>query len=67
MRREHTVGSRFIAAIQSRRAGVWFTQLQDRKEALAHLRRKAARKMARPHFLDLQDINNGFLRTIKLS
>lgn len=40
MRRAHTVGSCFMAAIQSRSAGVWFTQLQDRRESLARLKGK---------------------------
>lgn len=48
MRREQTVGSCFMAAIQSRSAGVWFTQLQDRREALAGLKVKGDAS----HFLD---------------
>lgn len=37
-----------MAAIQSRSAGVWFTQLQDRREALASLQVKGDAS----HFLD---------------
>lgn len=38
VRRAQTVGSHFMADIQSRRAGVWLTQLQDRKKASAQHR-----------------------------
>lgn len=50
MIREHTAGSCFMADIQSRSAGVWFTQLQDRKGVLAGLKGKTSGTVARVTF-----------------
>lgn len=50
MRRAHTVGSCFMAAVQSLSAGVWFKQLQDRKEPLACLKGRPSGTVARVAF-----------------
>lgn len=60
MRRAQTVGSCFMAAIQRRSVGVWFTQLQGRKEASAHHGEGMGRQDTH-HYMDLQDREDGFI------